>query len=104
RAMDLLITGRVIDAAEAERIGYLARLWSRETYTADLSAFVEELAHGPTRTYAAWKLAVNRAILNELDSYTDYERGLANAVRETQDHVEGRTSFQEKRAPKYFGR
>src|SRR6266702_8465641 len=88
RAMDLLITGRVIDAVEAERIGYLARLWSRETYTADLSAFVEELAHGPTRTYAAWKLAVNRALLNELDSYTDYERGLANDVRETQDHAE----------------
>src|SRR5579859_4456575 len=31
RAMDLLMTGRVIDATEAERIGYLARLWPSET-------------------------------------------------------------------------
>src|SRR4029077_3319698 len=44
RAMDLLMTGRVIDATEAERIGYLARLWSRERYEAELSMFLTELA------------------------------------------------------------
>jgi 2-(1,2-epoxy-1,2-dihydrophenyl)acetyl-CoA isomerase len=104
RAMDLLMTGRVIDATEAERIGYLTRLWSRETYEADLAAFLAELANGPTRTYAAWKLSVNRSVLDELDSYTDYERQLANIVRETQDHAEGRISFREKRPPKYVGR
>ena len=36
-----------------------------------------ELANGPTLTYAAWKLTVNRSVLNELDAYTDYERRLA---------------------------
>ena len=104
RAMDLLMTGRVIDAVEAERIGYLARLWPRETYEADLSAFVDDLAKGPTRTYAAWKLTVNRAVLNELDSYTDYERALTDVVRQTEDYAEGRLSFREKRPPKYLGR
>jgi 2-(1,2-epoxy-1,2-dihydrophenyl)acetyl-CoA isomerase len=104
RAMDLLITGRVIDAAEAERIGYLARLWSRDTYESDLEAFLNELANGPTRTYAAWKLSVNRSVLDELDSYTDYERQLADIVRETEDHSEGRASFREKRQPRYVGR
>jgi len=104
RAMDLLMTGRVIDATEAERIGYLARLWPRDTYEVELKAFLEELAQGPTRTYAAWKLTVNRAVLNELDSYTDYERALTDVVRQTEDYAEGRTSFREKRAPKYLGR
>jgi enoyl-CoA hydratase/carnithine racemase len=62
------------------------------------------LANGPTQTYAAWKLTVNRSVLNELDSYSDYERQLANRVRETEDHAEGRVSFQKKRPPKYAGR
>ena len=104
RAMDLLMTGRVIDATEAERIGYLARLWPRSSYEAELQAFLEELASGPTTTYAAWKLTVNRAVLQELDSYTDYERALADVVRQTEDHAEGRLSFREKRLPKYVGR
>jgi enoyl-CoA hydratase/carnithine racemase len=103
RAMDLLMTGRVIDAAEAERIGYFARLWQSSEYEQQLQTFLEELASGPTRTYAAWKLAVNRAVLLELDGYTDYERHLAEKVRQTQDSVEGRASFRERRAPVYRG-
>ena len=104
RAMDLLMTGRVIDGVEAERIGYLARVWSPEDWEPELKAFLQELANGPTQTYAAWKLTVNRSVLNELDAYTDYERQLANLVRNTDDSAEGRRSFVEKRAPRYLGR
>ncbi len=88
--MDLLITGRVIDAIEAERYGIVARVWPVETYVHDLAAFVGELVDGPTQTYAAWKLAVNRAVLLELDAYTDYERRLSLLTRATADAHEGR--------------
>ncbi|MBV9134235.1 MAG: enoyl-CoA hydratase/isomerase family protein [Chloroflexi bacterium] len=103
RAMDLLMTGRVIDAAEAERIGYFTRLWPRDTYERELQGFLDELASGPTRTYAAWKLTVNRSVLLELDGYTDYERALADKVRRTEDSAEGRASFKERRVPRYRG-
>lgn len=103
RAMDLLMTGRVIDAPEAERIGYFARLWSADDYEQQLASFIQQLASGPTRTYAAWKLAVNRSVLLELDGYTDYEWHLAQLVRETQDAAEGRASFRERRPPTYRG-
>jgi len=104
RAMDLLMTGRVIDATEAERVGYFNRLWSAAEYESSLQTFLQELASGPTRTYAAWKLAVNRSVLLELDGYTDYEWHLADKVRQTQDSNEGRASFKERRPPVYHGR
>jgi 2-(1,2-epoxy-1,2-dihydrophenyl)acetyl-CoA isomerase len=104
RTMDLLITGRVIDAAEAERYGIVARVWPVETYEQDLTAFIGELAEGPTQTYAAWKLAVNRSVLLELDAYTDYERRLNLLTRATEDAKEGRQAFREKRTPRFIGR
>ena len=103
RAMDLLMTGRVIDATEAERIGYLNRVWPADTFAQALEQFLAELASGPTRTYAAWKLATNRAVLLELDAYTDYEAQLTSLVRQTADYAEGRASFVEKRPPVYRG-
>jgi len=103
RAMDLLMTGRVVDAHEAERIGYFVRVWPADEYEESVGKFVADLAHGPTKTYAAWKLAVNRSVLLELDGYTDYEHHLTQLVRETEDHTEGRASFRERREPAYQG-
>jgi 2-(1,2-epoxy-1,2-dihydrophenyl)acetyl-CoA isomerase len=103
RAMDLLMTGRVVDAAEAEGYGLLARVWPAATYEHELEAFVHELSTGPTRTYAAWKLSVNRAALLELDGYTDYERLLEVGVFHTHDLKEGVQAFGEKRPPRFTG-
>lgn len=103
RAMDLLVTGRVIDATEAERIGLIARLWPTGEFHAELAAFLHGLANGPTRTLAAWKLSVNRAVLEELDAYTDYERWLEIGIWRTEDLKEGVRAFAEKRPPRFIG-
>jgi enoyl-CoA hydratase/carnithine racemase len=104
RAMDILMTGRVIDAAEAERIGYFQRVFPTASFESDVGSFLGELAAGPTKTYAAFKLAVNRSVLLELDAYTDYEQHLTGLVRQTEDHAEGRASFKGKRPARYQGR
>jgi len=104
RAMDLLITGRVIDAAEAERFGILQRVWPADEWDDQLAAFISELANGPTKTYAAWKMTVNRSVLQELDGYVDYERRIATLARDTEDAKEGPLSFREKRQPNFNGR
>jgi 2-(1,2-epoxy-1,2-dihydrophenyl)acetyl-CoA isomerase len=104
RAMDLLMTGRVIDAVEAERYGIVTRLWPPQTYEAELASFLEGLAAGPTKTYAAWKLTINRSLLLELDAYTDYERWANMALGDTEDRREGVQAFREKRQPRFVGR
>jgi len=103
RAMDLLVTGRVIDAAEAERYGILARVWPAADWDRELAAFVGELAEGPTRTYAAWKVSVNRGVLGELDAYTDHERMLDLSLMGSEDTIEGVHAFRERRPPRFTG-
>ncbi len=104
RAMDLLVTGRVIDAAEAERYGILVRVWEPDAWEHELAAFVGALAAGPTRTYAAWKASVNRGTLIELEAYTDHERMLNLQLADSEDRKEGVQAFREKRAPHFSGR
>lgn len=104
RAMDLLMTGRVIEAAEAERFGIVQRLWPAADWDRELAAFVHELAVGPTRVYAAWKASVNRAVLTELDAYTDHENLLNVALIGSPDQQEGVASFRERRDPVFTGR
>ena len=103
RAMDLLVTGRVIDAAEAERYGILARVWPAADWDRELTSFVGELAEGPTRTYAAWKASVNRGVLGELDAYTDHERMLDLSLMGSEDTIEGVHAFRERRPPRFTG-
>ena len=104
RAMDLLVTGRVIDAGEAERYGILNRVWPADDWQAELDGFVGELASGPTRTYAAWKASVNRQVLLDLDAYTDHERLLNLGLVASEDHHEGVQAFRERRPPRFTGR
>lgn len=103
KAMDLCLTGRMMDAAEAERLG----LVSRVVPAADLLAQAQEIAAtiaGKSRVGTlALKEAVNRAFETSLAEGLLFERRTFHALFATADQKEGMAAFAQKRAPRFTG-
>ena len=97
KAMDMILTGRMIDAAEAERAG-LEQLMAETLATAEMIA-----GYGRTAVYAA-REAIERAQESSLREGILFERRSYYALWATQDAQEGMQAFLEKREPKFVGR
>ncbi len=97
-AMDLILTGRMIDAAEALRIGLVARVYpAAELMTETLAAAAIIAGHGRLATMAA-KEAVGRADEASLAEGVRFERRLFHGLFGTADQKEGMAAFVAKRA------
>ena len=104
RARELILTGKVLTAAEAERIGLVHEVVPAGEAVARAQAIGEEIAaRGPLAVREAKRLI-------DLATETDLETGLAaeleasERVFATDDLLEGAHSFLEKRDPEYHGR
>jgi enoyl-CoA hydratase len=101
KAMDLVLTGRMMDAAEAERAGLVSRVVPLDKLHAEVQAAAEAIsALGLASTLAA-KEAVNRAFEGTLADGVMYERRLFHALFGTADQREGMDAFLNKRAAKF---
>ncbi|WP_276587807.1 enoyl-CoA hydratase-related protein [Amycolatopsis iheyensis] len=85
KAMDLILTGRMIDAGEAERAGLVSRLVAAMSKPAAMLA----------------KEAVNRAFESGLSDGLLFERRLFRSTFATHDQKEGMAAFTEKRPPEF---
>ena len=104
KAMDLLLTGRMIDAAEAERTGLVARVVpAAELIETALKVAGEIAAMAPLAVLAAKEL-VNAAEQLPLDEGIRLERRLFHMLAGTADKAEGMAAFIQKRAPTWSGR
>jgi enoyl-CoA hydratase/carnithine racemase len=99
-ALDLLLTGRQVDPAEAHRLGIVTGLFPSED---ELRAHVERLAAGPPLAIANIKRAVYEGLQGPIDEGLALERELIGELFRSQDGVEGLTAFSEKRAPSFVG-
>jgi 2-(1,2-epoxy-1,2-dihydrophenyl)acetyl-CoA isomerase len=104
RALELLFTGRHLDAAEAHAWGLVNYVWPAADFDARAEEYVQMLARLPTRTLGAFKLAAEYGSDHTLRDSLAYEIGLSGLNRDTEDAKEGRNSFLERRDPVFKGR
>src|ERR1700733_1285205 len=104
KAMDLILTGRTIDAAEAERSGLVSRVVPADDLLTEAKAVATTISQMSRSAARMAKEAVNRAFESTLTEGLLYERRLFHSAFATDDQSEGMAAFIEKRAPNFTHR
>ena len=104
KAMDLILTGRTIDAVEAERAGLVSRLVPADSLIDEALAVAATIAGMSLSASRMAKEAVNRAFEVSLAEGLLYERRLFHSAFATADQKEGMAAFSEKRAANFTHR
>ncbi len=104
RACELLFTGRIFDAAEAERLGIVNRVAPREDFAARVQAFASEVAAAAPIAVRMVKKSIYRGVEHNLEEMLDYESLNQGMTFTTADAREGVTAILEKREPIFQGR
>ena len=104
RAMDMILTGRTIDAAEAERSGLVSRVVSADDLLTEATAVATAISQMSRSASRMAKEAVNRAFESSLAEGLIYERRLFHSAFATDDQSEGMAAFSEKRPPDFTHR
>jgi enoyl-CoA hydratase len=101
KAMDLILTGRMMDAAEAEKSGLVARVVPAANLMDEAMKVAETIANMSLPAVLAGKEAVNRAFESTLAEGVLFERRVFHALFATDDQKEGMKAFVDKRKPKW---
>jgi enoyl-CoA hydratase len=101
KAMDLCLTGRMMDAGEAERAGLVARVVPAVNLMDETMKIAETIAAMSLPALMVAKEAVNRAFETTLAEGIRFERRTFHALFATHDQKEGMSAFVAKRPPKF---
>jgi enoyl-CoA hydratase/carnithine racemase len=104
RAMEMALSGVLLDAAEADRIGLVSKVVPAAELAAAVEAMVEQLSWGAPLAQRAIKRAMVRGLSMEWQAFDEYVSPLADALWTTEDHREGVASHVERRPPRFQGR
>ena len=104
KALELIWTGDVIDASEAERLGLVSRVVPAAELLEASLALARRLAQGPPLAISLAKTAVYQGLDLDIHAAFEYAATAESITLTSVDHREGVTAFREKRSPHFQGR
>ena len=104
KSMEMHLTGRFMDAEEAERSGLVSRVVPAKKLMEEVMATAQKIAEKSMLTTMAVKEAVNRAYETTLSEGLLFERRLFHSMFATEDQKEGMEAFLEKREARFRGK
>lgn len=104
KGIELALTGEIIPAQEAERIGLVNRVIPEGEFSTYITEYAQKMAKQAPLALAAIKTSLHHALGKSLDEVLTYEMAEQRKMVRTADFREGLAAFLEKRAPNYTGR
>lgn len=104
KAKEFLMTGDVIDAREAERIGLINRVVAEDSALPAATEFARRLADGPSLAINFTKMSVNKRLKQDANLILDNSLAWEEQTFYSQDHREAVNAFVEKRKPRFQGK
>ena len=104
KAMEMCLTGRMMDAEEAERCGLVSRVIPAEKLLEEAMATADKIAEKSLPSVLIAKECVDRAYETTLSEGVRFERRVFHSLFAFEDQTEGMAAFAEKRAPKFQNR
>ncbi|MFL2770877.1 MAG: enoyl-CoA hydratase [Rhodospirillaceae bacterium] len=101
KAMDMVLTGRQMDAVEAERVGLVSRIVSPDVLLEESVKAAERIADMSMPVVLMAKESINRSFESTLAEGIRFERRMFHSAFALEDQTEGMTAFIEKRTPSF---
>ena len=104
KAMEIALLGERFDAAAAERLGLVNKVFAAASLDTEITKIAARLASGPTAVYARTKALLNGSLNATLESQLQGEAEAFAQSASEPDFLEGLAAFVEKRKPQFKGR
>jgi 2-(1,2-epoxy-1,2-dihydrophenyl)acetyl-CoA isomerase len=103
RAMEMAMLGERVPAARALEWGLVNRVVADDAFETEAAGLLEQLAKGPTRSYAGTKRQLNNWLYGRMDEQLELEADIQQEMAATGDFLEGVMAFAEKRQAGFHG-